>query len=168
MARMTRSGRNRFRSKVSGALVAVLLFGGIVGLSSSEPAGAVGVTHKVTSASMTNLFPNAVEKPSISFSCNDVTGKFSFKITNVQVIQGDHVTPWPAPYQVAWLMNSSPLAPQPVALAQNATNGLYGAKSSGVMANVADCVTGAEIQVADWNTGASWTNFFMVFDGRLS
>ena len=117
----------------------------------------MGVTHKITSASMTNLFPNAVEKPSISFSCNDVTGKFSFKITNVQVIQGDHVTPWPAPYQVAWLINSASFSPQPVALEQNATNGLYGAKASGVMTHIADCVTGIEIQVADWNNAASWT-----------
>jgi hypothetical protein len=122
---------------------------GAIGLSSSTPAGAAGVTHRTSSASTTNL-SSATEKPTLSFSCNDVTGKFTLKVTNVQIIQPDHVTAWSS-LRVAWAIAAEvPFTPKAINLAQNSTNGLYTATSTGVLANVADCATGRAVQVVEW------------------
>ena len=90
----------------------------------------------------------------VSFTCDDVSGAYSIKVTNVQVIEPDHVTQW-STLGVAWSVGSGGPG-HFVALKQNTTNGLFSAKGSGLLSFVAgECVTGATFEVNDGLTAGS-------------
>jgi len=120
----------------------------IVGMTfASGSASATSSTHAILASSKTN-FSAAFERPTWNLSCDTSTKAWTFSINNVQVINS-HGHPWldsangqRGPWHVTVFsgppgggaVHFSPV----LVLKQNSTNGLFGAKSKGRDATIAD------------------------------
>jgi hypothetical protein len=160
-----------FTKRVASVCVsAVLAVGGgaAAGILTASSAGAgsaivvkpaLGVTHHQTAMVKSSA---AVEGSArFSFSCNDVTGKYTVMFTNVQVIDADHVSLWPT-FNMMWAIDSSAADHHDsdhLDLVQNATSGLFAAQHSGTLTDVGACVTGAilDANVTDHAGLLAWT-----------
>jgi hypothetical protein len=91
----------------------------------------------------------------VSFTCDDVSGAFTFKASNVQVIEDDHTTRWPI-LALAWQIYANPhSAGGGPGLKQNKTNGLFTGKDSGTLSDAGACATGALFYLND-TSGYPW------------
>ena len=144
---MSISWRSGLRRRVAAVATSAVLVGGGVGafaVANAATAGAVGVTHKTPSTARS--IGAAIEGAArLTFSCNDATGAFKLKLTNVQVIKANGTSRWDD-LQVVYLVNGVGAQPD---LAQNTVNGLYGLSISGTLASTSDCHSGVLVEVED-------------------
>jgi hypothetical protein len=151
-------GRNKLVALISSATLAIGL-GGTAAVLWSGTATAVSTTHKATK--IVNNSSAFEPKAKASFSCNTSTNQFTLKLTNVQVVQDDHIKPWPnSLVAFAWGTFNvlSPLeAHQNTQMTQNPKTELFGATITGTMLVPAACFSGATFQVVD-NGGNGWLN----------
>jgi hypothetical protein len=140
--------------RILGATTLVIGLGVGAVAAQTSGAGAIGTTHTLVTSSKQNL-SQAIEKPSFSFSCNDATGAYKFKIGNVQVIAVDRDSFWPGGknfrLDVTSPIGSVSTAGLTIPLVQNTTNGLYGATGSGVLPTLGEpvsniCATGSTVK----------------------
>ena len=97
----------RARTRVAAVIAAMAISSaGGVGIISMQPANAtVGTTHRLVASSKYSN-SSAVEKPNVTFTCNDVTGVFKLHVTALSVIANDHVSVWPNLHILFELWNS--------------------------------------------------------------
>jgi hypothetical protein len=139
-----------------------------IAVGTGTSAGATGATHRLLRTSEVNGSP-AVEKPAVMFACNDFTGAYRFKATNVSVIGPDHTSEWLDLTVTFWLFDSTNDWSNSglITLSQNATNGLFTATSSGYLQptfngrpSTALCATGVTLSLmnlAEDSLRMSWT-----------
>ena len=128
------SGRTRTRIVAAGTALIILSSGAIAALN-AQPANAIGITHKGAKSTLQNN-SGAIEKPSISFSCNDTTGAYSLSLVNVQVIQADHISRWPS-LTINLFVNTQDYSEQTkvadIPVQQNSSTGLFFVKTTGFL-----------------------------------
>jgi hypothetical protein len=154
---MTKTLRNiaRHPCRIAGALLLVTVTGGATQVL-AQGAGASGTTH--TLAAVTNLSTAVEGAVKVTFSCDDATGAFTFKASNIQVIEDDHATRWPV-LQLAWNVTSTAgSAGGGPFLKQNKTNGLFAVKQTGTLSDVQSCAAGATFYLND-ATGYGWLSY---------
>jgi hypothetical protein len=129
--------------------------GGAAVLVPAPSAGASGTSHTLTG--ITNLSSAVEGAVKVSFTCDDVSGAFTFKASNVQVIEDDHVTRWPI-LALAWQIDANPhFAGGGPSVKQDKTNGLFTGKDSGTLSDAGACATGALFYLND-TSGFPWLN----------
>lgn len=128
----------------------------VLALIAPSNVGASGSKHKVV---LKGSGGTAVEGAAIAvFACDETKGKYTVTVSNVQVIQPDHFTSWPADpnltgshYGIHWVLAASGLGADQggFPLSQDAKSGLYGGSATGTLSNSARCAKGATVDVAD-------------------
>jgi len=127
----------------SAATAAAVLTGSAVGATSTQH-------HSTGTINGSPAVENSVR---VSFSCDDSSGQWSFKISNVQIIAADHASPW-ATFGVTFSYGkTSDLQAHDVSLTQDLHNGLFDGAASGSDGPLnAFCVTAGSFKVADTDT----------------
>ncbi len=163
-----------FRSRRAQALRALSFTGALVLSFGAMPwtsgrAGALGTVHTLNlrntpTTNQTPPYGTAVEgEARAKFTCNDANGEWGLKITNVQVFQPDHVTPWDTTklggYWIEAYAYSAPGTIVAIAqISQNTTNGLFGlavrGKFTAAELTAGACATGRSYVIYDSNSPA--------------
>src|SRR5580704_8571644 len=105
---------------VTGALVGTTT---VAMATTGSTVGATSTKHRASG--MVNGSPAVENSARASFNCDDSSGQWSFKLSDVQVINADHSTPW-ATFAVTISYGKSPnLQSHTVSLAQDLQNGLF-------------------------------------------
>src|SRR5262245_40819771 len=86
--------RRTLRGRAARLLAVTVLVAGLGSVANASAAAAVGITHKLTTSNPGNAGGSIETAARVTYTCNDATGNFKFKITNVQVIDPDRITPW--------------------------------------------------------------------------
>jgi hypothetical protein len=163
---MTESTRSRRLRRAAMALTAA-------GALASATVFAVGATGSIAGATNTkhnavgtiNGSPAVENSVRVSFKCDDSSGQWSFKISNVQVINANHTTPWTT-FGVTFSYGKMPnLQSHTVSLTQDLRNGLFDGTASGSDGPLdAFCVTAASLKVGDADTDGG--NLFIIANIR--
>jgi hypothetical protein len=160
--------RQNLRTVISAVLALVVIVSTSLYISRGE-ARAAGTVHSVTPASKAN-YSTAVEQPVWSLSCDSASGRWTFTINEVQIIDASKHT-WndsEGPWHLT-IFATTPPGPVPfstiVTLHQNGTNGLYTVSKSATSTDAATwCQTGASITV----TAFSGSDQPLLLDGTLN
>ena len=158
------------RSTMLRRAVSVLAVTGVLAGTTTLAMAATGSTVAATStkhraSGMVNGSPAVENSVRASFSCDDSSGQWSFKISGVQVIKADHTTPW-STFAVTFDYGKSPvLQSHNVSLTQDLRNGLFDGAASGSDGPLnAFCVTAASFKIGDTDTGGG--NLYVIANMR--
>jgi hypothetical protein len=148
---------------VAVTVAASVVSAGALSLSETAGAGSNSAKHHGTGAiNGSAAVENSVR---VSFRCDDSSGQWNFEVSDVQVIDADHVTPW-ATFAVTFTYGKSPAVQSHTeGLVQDLHNGLFNASASGSDGpSNPFCVTAASFKVGDSDTNGN--NLFLIANLR--